>query len=143
MNFIEGVLLKEDGKYYFEFGTEDTKTRKGVKYKILLPESKNAKGQLDEYIAEEKQVIAGIRPEHISDDDAYVAAHPETCVKAHVDVAEMMGVETYLYMGCEGFNINARVDPKTMTRAGDDITIAFKSESMHLFDADTEKTIVN
>ena len=143
MNFIEGVLLKEDGKYYFEFGTEDTKTRKGVKYKILLPDSKNVKGQLDPYIEEEKTVIAGIRPEHISDDDAYVSAHPESTVKAHVDVTEMMGVETYLYMACEGFNLNARVDPKTATRAGDDISIAFKSEFIHLFDADTEKTIVN
>ena len=143
MNFIEGVLLKEDGKCYFEFGTEDTKTRKGVKYKILLPDSKNVKGQLDPYIEEEKTVIAGIRPEHISDDDAYVSAHPESTVKAHVDVTEMMGVETYLYMACEGFNLNARVDPKTATRAGDDISIAFKSEFIHLFDADTEKTIVN
>ena len=143
MNFIEGVLLKEDGKIYFEFGTEDTKTRKGVKYKILLPEEKNVKGKLDEYIEEEKTVIAGVRPEHISDDDAYVAAHPECVVKAHVDVTEMMGVETYLYMGCEGYNLNARVDPKTATRAGDDIQVAFKSEFIHLFDAETEKTIVN
>ena len=55
----------------------------------------------------------------------------------------MMGVETYLYMGCEGFNLNARVDPKTATRAGDDIEVAFKSEFIHLFDAETEKTIVN
>ncbi len=143
MNFIDGVLLKEGDKVYFEFGTEDTKTRKGVKYKVLLPAEKNAKGQLDEYIEEEKTVIAGIRPEHIMDNDDYVAAHPEMVVKAHVDVTEMMGVETYLYMGCEGFNINARVDPKTLTRAGDDIEIAFRSEYMHLFDADTEKTIVN
>ncbi len=143
MNFIDGVLVKENDKIYFEFGTEDTKTRKGVKYKILLPESKNVKNRLDEYIEEEKAVIAGVRPEHISDDEAYVAANPETVVKAHVDVTEMMGVETYLYMGCEGFNINARVDPKTLTRAGDDIQIAFKSEYIHLFDADTEKTIVN
>ena len=143
MNFIEGVLLKENDKIYFEFGTEDTKTRKGVKYKILLPDSKNVKGKLNEYIEEEKPVIAGVRPEHISDDDAYVAANPESVVKAHGDVTEMMGVETYLYMGCEGFNLNARVDPKTATRAGDDISVAFKSEFIHLFDADTEKTIVN
>ncbi len=143
MNFIEGVLLKEDGNIYFEFGTEDTKTRKGVKYKILIPASKNEKGQLDSYIEEEKTIVAGIRPEHISDSDDYVAAHPQSVVKAHVDVTEMMGVETYLYMACEGFNLNARVDPKTATRAGDDISIAFKSECIHLFDADTEKTIVN
>ena len=143
MNFIEGVLLKEDDKYYFEFGTEDTKTRKGVKFKILLPEQKNAKGKLDEYVENEKPVIMGIRPEHVSDNDAFVAAHPEATVKAHVDVTEMMGAETYLYMTSEGSAINARVEPKTLTRGGDDISIAFKTEFIHLFDAETEKTITN
>ena len=143
MNFIEGVLLKEDDKYYFEFGTEDTKTRKGVKFKILLPEQKNAKGKLDEYVENEKPVIMGIRPEHVSDNDAFVAAHPEATVKAHVDVTDMMGAETYLYMTSEGSAINARVEPKTLTRGGDDISIAFKTEFIHLFDAETEKTITN
>ena len=143
MNFIEGVLLKEGDKYYFEYGTEDTKTRKGVKFKILLPDQKNAKGQLDEYVEAEKPVIMGIRPEHVSDNDAFVAAHPEATVKAHVDVTEMMGAETYLYMTSEGSIINARVEPKTLTRGGDDISIAFKTEFIHLFDAETEKTITN
>ena len=147
MNFIEGVILKEGDKYYFEFGSEDTKTRKGVKYKILLPAEKSEKGKLDPYIYDEidnpKQVIMGIRPEHISDNDDFVAAHPESAVKAHVDVTEMMGAETYLYMTCEGYSINARVEPKTLTRGGDDVTIAMKTEFIHLFDAETEKTIVN
>ncbi len=143
MNFIEGVLLKEEDKYYFEYGTEDTKTRKGVKFKILLPEQKNEKGKLDEYVENEKPVIMGIRPEHVSDNDAFVAAHPEATVKAHVDVTEMMGAETYLYMTSEGSSINARVEPKTLTRGGDDISIAFQTEFIHLFDAETEKTITN
>ena len=143
MNFIEGVLVKEADKYFFEYGTEDTKTRKGVKYKILLPEQKNEKGKLDEYVEKEKPVIMGIRPEHVSDNDAFVAAHPEATVKAHVDVTEMMGAETYLYMTSEGSTINARVEPKTLTRGGDDISIAFQTEFIHLFDAETEKTITN
>ena len=143
MNFIEGVVLKDGDKYFFEYGTEDTKTRKGVKYRILLPEEKNAKGCLDPYVENETPVIMGIRPEHVSDNDAFVAAHPEATVKAHVDVTEMMGAETYLYMTSEGYMINARVEPKTLTRAGDDISIAFKTEFIHLFDAKTEKTITN
>ncbi len=143
MNFIEGKLLKEADNYYFEYGTEDTKTRKGVKFKILLPEQKNAKGKLNEYVENEKPVIMGIRPEHVSDNDAFVAAHPEATVTAHVDVTEMMGAETYLYMTSEGSTINARVEPKTLTRGGDDISIAFQTEFIHLFDAETEKTITN
>ena len=37
MNFIESKLLKDGDDYLVEFGSEDTKTRAGVKYKIKLP----------------------------------------------------------------------------------------------------------
>ena len=50
MNFIPAKLLMLNGKYTVEFGSEDTKTRKGVKYRILLPEEKNEKGCLDPYV---------------------------------------------------------------------------------------------
>ena len=41
MNFIESKLLKEGGTFYVEFGSEDTKTTRGVKYRIPLPAEKD------------------------------------------------------------------------------------------------------
>ena len=38
MNFIDAKLLKVDGKYVVEFGSEDTKTTRGVKYQVTVPE---------------------------------------------------------------------------------------------------------
>ena len=56
-----------------------------------------------------------------------------------------MGSETYLYLsttGKEG-NIIARVDPRTSSKAGNQIQIAFDTNPLHFFDPETEKTILN
>ena len=83
-----------------EFGSEDTKTRPGVKYKVKLPESKNYRDCLVPYI--DKEVIMGIRPEHVHDEDMYLDTMSDGIVEATVEVTELMGAETYLYMNCEG-----------------------------------------
>ncbi len=141
MNFIDGVILCENDTYYFEFGSEDTKTRAGVKYKIKLPASKNADDRLKEYIG--KEIILGIRPEHVHNEPEIIAANPDSIVEADVEVTELMGAETYLYMNCEGQAINARVAPTSTARPGDKIKIAFEADNIHLFDKDTELTVTN
>ncbi len=141
MNFIECKLLKEDGNFYVEYGSEDTKTRAGVKFKIKLPESKNKDNCLEAYAG--KEVIMGIRPENVHNEEDLIAANPDGVVEANVEVTELMGAETYLYMDSEGQAINARVAPTNTARPGDHITIAFEPEKIHLFDKDTEVTITN
>ncbi len=141
MNFIESKLLKEGDDFFVEFGTEDTKTRAGVKYKIKLPASKNKDGALDEYIG--KEVIMGIRPEDVHNEEDLVAQFPDGIVEANVEVTELMGAETYLYMNCEEQNINARVSPTNTAKPGDRIKITLEPGKIHLFDKDTEKTICN
>ena len=141
MNFIESKLLKEGDDFFVEFGTEDTKTRAGVKYKIKLPASKNKDGVLDEYIG--KEVIMGIRPEDVHNEEDLVAQFPDGIVEANVEVTELMGAETYLYMNCEEQNINARVSPTNTAKPGDRIKITLEPGKIHLFDKDTEKTICN
>ena len=141
MNFIDAVILKEGDKYFVEFGSEDTKTRAGVKYKIALPASKNKDNCLEEYVG--KEVIMGIRPENVHNEEELLAAYKEGLVEADVEVTELMGAETYLYMNCEGQSINARVAPTNTARPGDKIQIAIEPEKIHIFDKDTELTITN
>ncbi len=141
MNFIESKLLKEGEDYLVEFGSEDTKTRAGVKYKIKLPASKNKDNCLENYVG--KEVIMGIRPENVHNEEDLIAIHKDGLVEADVEVTELMGAETYLYMNCEGQSINARVSPTNTARPGDKITIAFETAKIHLFDKDTELTICN
>ena len=139
MNFIETKVLCENDVYYLEFGSEDTKRRAGVKFKIKLPENKTA--NLKEYIG--KEVIMGIRPEHVHNEPELIEANPDSIVEAKVEVTELMGAETYLYMDCEGQDINARVAPSSTAKPGDKIKIAISAENIHIFDKDTELTITN
>lgn len=141
MNFIDSVIVCENGNYFVEFGSEDTKTRAGVKYRIKLPESKNEGDRLKEYIG--KEVIMGIRPEDVYNEEDFIASHPDSIVEANVEVTELMGAETYLYMNCEGQDINARVSPTNTAKPGDKIKIGIAPEKIHIFDKDTELTITN
>ena len=141
MNFIDGKVLKEGDKFFVEFGSEDTKTRAGVKYKIILPDYKNNKDALVPYV--DKEVIIGIRPEHVHNEENYLETIPEGIVEADVEVTELMGAETYLYMNCEGHNINARVDPSSTARPGDKIKITIDPKKIHIFDKETQQTVCN
>jgi multiple sugar transport system ATP-binding protein len=141
MNFLDGKLIKENGAFYAQFGSEDTKRRQGVKFNIKLPDYKNEKDCLEAYV--DKEVLIGIRPEHIHDEPKLMAEIPEGIVTANVEVTELMGAETYLYINCEGHNLIARVDPSSTAKMGDTIDIALDPNKIHLFDKETERAITH
>ena len=141
MNFIESVLVKEGNDFFVEFGSEDTKTRAGVKFKIKLPAEKNKDNCLEAYAG--KEIIMGIRPEDVHNEEDLIKAFPDGVVTANVEVTELMGAETYLYMNCEGQTINARVAPTNTAKPGDTIQITIEPSKIHLFDKDTELTVTN
>ena len=67
-------------------------------------------------------------------------------IDVDVEVTELMGSETYLYLKTTGKdeNIIARVDPRTSSRAGRHASrLAFDVNHLHFFDEETEKTILN
>jgi multiple sugar transport system ATP-binding protein len=58
-----------------------------------------------------------------------------------VDVTELMGNEIFLYL-MSGKNIFvARVDPRSKLRIGQETSVAFDMDSIHIFDAATELAI--
>lgn len=139
MNFIESKLLKKGDTYYVEFGSEDTKTTRGVKFQIPLPEFKNEKGVLENYV--DKEVMMGIRPEDVHDEPRYLESLTDCKVVADVEVTELMGAETYLYLNVQGFSFTARVEPTSTARPSDTIDIVLDNTKIHLFDKETERAI--
>ena len=133
MNFFDAKLVREEGGVYAEFGSN----------RIKLPESKVSKLKSEDYIG--KEVIHGIRPEDWHDEEMFLRNSPDTICKAVVELMEMMGSETYLYMSFDGKedNVIARVNPRTMARVGDEISIAADGNSIHLFDIETEQSLLN
>ncbi len=132
MNFIDAVIEKKGDGYALKFG----------QYSINIPKEKNANDVLKDYVG--KDVVFGIRPEDVHDEPDFIAkASEDSIVEADVEVTELMGAETYLYLNCEGNAITARVEPTSTAKGGDRSKIAFDLKKMHLFDKETEKTILN
>jgi multiple sugar transport system ATP-binding protein len=129
MNTFEATVVDEDGSTYLSFG----------KSRIKLPAAKGRNPEVLAYAG--KEVIVGIRPEALHDEEAILAQFPDATVDADVDVIEQLGFITYLYLIIEGNNITASVNPRSTVKAGDKIKIAFDSNRIHLFDKDTEKVI--
>lgn len=131
MNFIDVAISKENDVYTMKFG----------KYAINVPAEKNKDDVLKDYVG--KEVVFGIRPEDVHDEPDFLAKATDGIAEADVEVTELMGAETYLYLNCEGNNITARVEPTSTSRTGDKIKIAFNLQKMHLFDKETEQAILN
>ena len=142
MNMIDAVLRQDptNGLYYVEFGSADSKSSRGVKYTIVVPPEK-ATPQLASYV--NKEVIMGIRPESIHDEPMYLQNATTGVVECTVEITEMMGAETYLYLNCEGIPLTSRVAPTSTARAQDTIKVVMDPYKIHLFDKETEVTIMN
>ncbi len=140
MNFIDAVLKEEYGQFIVEFGSKDTRMSTGRRYQIIVPESK-VNDVLPNYVG--REITLGIRPESIHDEEMYLSNATTGVIDAYVEITEMMGAETYLYLTCEGNSLTARVSPRTTAKSGDDIRVAIDPNRIHIFDKETERAIVN
>ena len=131
MNFLDGTLIKKGELYGVDLGGDV----------IPLPKEKTADGKLDSYVG--KKIKMGIRPEDIDDEPEFMAKHTDCQLDAKVDVSEMMGAEIYLYLEYKGNKMTARVAPTSKARNGDTVRVAFDPHKVHLFDIETEQTILN
>lgn len=130
MNFITATLERGNDGVTATFANDT----------IKIPEGKVTPG-LMEYIG--KEVILGIRPEDIHDDEGFISSKPDAVCTAHVEVTEMMGAETYLYLTIAGEQFTARVNQRSTAQIGDTIKVAFETNKLHIFDKDTELAIVH
>lgn len=134
MNFIDATVLEKGGKVILEIGS-DTK-----KYQIELPDGK-VNAELKSRVG--NMVIIGIRPEDLHDDEMFLSAANTGIIECDVEVTELMGHETYLYLALEGDPLVARVNSRSTARVGDTVKIAIDTQKIHIFDAETEQTISN
>ena len=148
MNFFTGKLTGTAKNVYLEFGME----------KIALPKEKvELICNLDKYLNTDREIIFGIRPEDIHDEPAWVDNKDSAVIEVKVDVVEALGSETLLYCKTRSAqaeqadsvsivedvsNLTAKVDSRSVSKAGDSIKIALDIVHCHLFDKETEVTIL-
>ena len=149
MNFFEGKLTGTKDKVYVEFGLE----------KILLPKDKiKLIVNLDKYLNTDKEIVFGVRPEDFHDEDVWVKDSKKEKISITVDVVEALGSETLLYCKTrtaeaekdiseksideDMHNMIAKVDSRSKSKAGEKIDIAINLDHCHIFDKETEITIL-
>ncbi len=149
MNFFDAVLTGTKEEVYIEFEG----------HKIKVPQGKSAKIiNIDEYLNTGKQIVFGVRPEDFHDEAAYIAASRDTVINVKVDVVEKLGAETLLYCVFDKqeeenpdeikslvenvTQLVAKVDSRSTTDRDQKIEIAIDIMHTHMFDKETEFTIL-
>ncbi len=126
MNFFDGCkLLKEDGVYYAEI--------RGVKFKLSEFQQK----ALTQNGQEPCDIVAGIRPQHISVGDGQL--------EATIEVSEMLGSEYNLHARSgddEVVMVIPTVGLDTDVSMGSKVTFGTKPELIQLFDKETGNNLI-
>ena len=149
---------------FFDAKLTGTKDRVCVEFEgntVVLPKAKSEKiPELDKYLNTGKEVVFGVRPEDMHDEASFISSSKDSVVNVVVDVVEKLGAETQLYCVFDKGQAEeetgtikslvdnetqmiARVDSRTTTERGQKIELAIDIMHCHLFDKETELTILD
>jgi multiple sugar transport system ATP-binding protein len=129
MNFLDAKVSRTGDDVTLLFGANS-----------ILLKGKQAQSMIDGgYV--DKEIVFGIRPEDIHEDQGYMDAHPEAVIDFEVNVVEMLGAELNVIGSVDAFDVTARTDPRYKVESGQTVKMAFDINRLHLFDKETEKVI--
>ena len=131
MNFIDVKVEKQGADIYLRMG----------RWTVKLPEQKAEKILAGGYV--EKTVVMGIRPEAVHDEQMYLEAYKDSQIECKVEVVELLGAESLVYMMLENTLFVARVKPRNNIYVGDTMRFALNPNKVHIFDKETENIICN
>jgi multiple sugar transport system ATP-binding protein len=124
MNFIDAKLVeKEGGVVAVIDGSE-----------IRLSEASGSKAKSGNYIG--KDIIVGVRPEDIKIVDGNEG------LKVKVEVTELLGSDSNVYFTFRGKQYIAKEDGAIDLSYGQEITVAFNNDKIHLFDKESGQSIL-
>ena len=134
MNFFPGSKLSYvDGKYTVEILGEQFELADRVA--AALGDGADVCGP-----SGTREVVAGVRPVNV------ILSEDGTGIDAVIEVAEMMGSEMHLHMNASGTEVIAIVPTLNMDidemSAGRALKLKLQTEALHLFDAETEESLL-
>ncbi|MFH0913327.1 MAG: sn-glycerol-3-phosphate ABC transporter ATP-binding protein UgpC [Candidatus Omnitrophota bacterium] len=128
MSFMQGKIIKKNGRMYFDEG----------KVTVKIVDEMSTK--LSSYVGQE--IIFGIRSEDIYDKLFVSEAPPENIVRVNCEVVELMGSEVYLYLNTGRHSLIARAGAHNRPQINQNMDVVFDMSKAHFFDKKTEETIV-
>lgn len=123
MNFIRAEIVKHGSGLGAKFD------------RFVLPLNAAKSAALADYV--NREVTIGIRPEDFEE----VSAAGDNTITAMVELAELMGSETYLYMDCAGVKMTVRMPSNVRPTEQEMYTVGVKVDKIHVFDPETEQAI--
>ncbi len=130
MNLINAMVKRMAGETIFEL---DDGT-------VIKPMKKHGE-RLAGLGYEGKEIVIGIRPEDIHEDQVCVMASPDTKVRAHVDRVEILGSDTFLHFMINDTKLIARTTPGCKVQINSEETFVFDPNKLHYFDKVTDEAI--
>ena len=129
MNFVTGRIEESGGTIKF--------VAEGMS--LTIPEGRHEVMRNRSLIG--KEVVLGIRPEHIHDEPLYLETFPGGVFEASVDVVEHMGSEMYLLMDVSGQPVTGRIVARGDVKAGTRLKLGIDMNKFHIFDKETEEAV--
>ena len=86
----------------------------------------------------DKEIILGIRPEHIYDENRKTNIE----VTGKVTFLEMLGSEKYVYMDISGREVLAKLNSDSKVTRDENLTVYIDEEKLHFFDKETNNNIL-
>jgi len=127
MNFIECRVIKEEGKVRARTDSLD----------FRIPEARA--GKLGAYVG--KEVILGIRPEHILAPRAFEPGGEGETFQALVWVVEPLGSEKFVHLRVGSTTLVARMAPQVPVKMGESALFVAGMDRAYFFDKETELVI--
>lgn len=129
MNFFDATITGTKDEMYVDTGG----------FRLRLPEN-IAKAKVGtDWLG--KEVVLGIRPEHIYHKDFAAPSINAYPITATLDVKELLGNEELYYLQTGGDNFIARVDPRARDEAHNEIELVVNLDQLKLFDPESEEAI--
>lgn len=127
MNFFDSTLVGEEGDLFVDSGD----------FRIPVPEDRRT--VFVDYVG--KEVVLGIRPEHIHSAEFAPPSINAAPITANVEVVELLGHELHLFLDTGTNSAVSIVDTRMAPTVGNDVDLVVDSEHMQLFDPDSEAAI--
>ena len=127
MNFFDGTLVTEEGKMFVDTGD----------FRVEVPADRQ--GVYSGYVG--KEIIFGVRPEHVHAPKYAPPAIIPAEIEATIEIIELLGHELNVIFNSGKNTFIATVDTRIDANIGNTIPLVLDMSNMHLFDKQTEKAI--
>lgn len=128
MNFLDAEVKSKNGKIFLSLAENE----------LDVTDSFAKTNEIKEYF--NKSVKVGIRPEDVTVDNEFIVKNPGKVLTAKLEVSELMGSESYLYLDYSGQKLTARVAADSP--ANETVELGILTDRIHLFDPNSTSNII-